>query len=154
MLLTLNFVLLNFIGVQEIIVIVMVLGFLGIIPFIFYLITLQNTFYAISPANRQMTPGQVWLLLIPFFNLVWQFIVVNKLSESLRAEFAARNIPSTEAFPGRTIGMAYCILGCCSVIPVLGSLAALAALVCWIIFWVKMHDCKIKIQQAIASANL
>ena len=145
--LTLNFVLLGLFGVKELIVIFAILGMLSIIPMIFFLLTLQNTLYAVSPANRKMPAPQVWLSLIPIFNLVWQFIVVNKISESLQAEFKEREIPTNEPFPGRTIGIAYCILFCCTIIPFLGTIAGLAGLVCWIIFWVKMHECKMKLAQ-------
>jgi hypothetical protein len=32
----------------------------------------------------------VFLLLIPLFNLVWNFIVIGKLRDSLQAEYTAR----------------------------------------------------------------
>ncbi|RKD92864.1 DUF4328 domain-containing protein [Mangrovibacterium diazotrophicum] len=156
MLLKINSILLGLFGPQEIFVIIAILGvfLLGIIPFIFYLVTLQNTLYAVSTENRKMSPGSVWLLLIPVFNLVWHFIVVDRISESLRFEFAERNINSTESSPGRSIGLAFCILSCCAVIPIVNTLAAPAALVCWIIFWVKMHECKMKLQQPQTAANV
>ncbi|SRR5215203_1959020 len=67
--------------------------FLGLflIPAIFFLLTQQNTLKAIQPHNRAMSPGQVWLQLIPIFGMIWQFFVVSKISDSLRRELAARN---------------------------------------------------------------
>jgi len=144
---TLTFVLLGLIGIPELMIIGIIALLFSLVPMIFYLLTLQNTLYAVSPANREMPAPQVWLMLIPIFNLVWQFIMVNKITESLQTEFKEREIPSNEPFPGRTIGIAYCILFCCTIIPFLGTIAGLAGLVCWIIFWVKMSECKMKLMR-------
>jgi len=134
-----------------------IIGFLciALIPTIFFLITQQNTLKSIQPANRLMEPGLVWLQLIPLFGLVWQFIVVTRVSDSLRKEFSSwQNDDSILGFsdsqamqlarqrPTYEIGIAYCILLCCSIVPLLGTLAALAALVCWIIYWVKLSEYK------------
>ena len=152
----LNFIFLGLLGPQELFLITLFFSFmlLGIIPFIFYLVTLQNTLYTVSPANRRMAPGQVWLLLIPIFNFIWHFMIVDRITDSIRNEFTERNIASNESSPGRSIGLAFCILSCCAVIPVVNTLTAPAALVCWIIFWVKMHECKMKLQQPQTAAHV
>lgn len=93
-----------------------------------------------------MPSGNVWLILIPLFGLVWQFIVVNAIADSLKEEFAKRNITCDEVRPGYGIGLTYSILFCCSIIPFIGILAALAGLICWIIYWVKIADYKNKLQ--------
>jgi hypothetical protein len=142
----LNFVLLGFIGPQEIIIILLIsLGF-GLIPLIFYLITIQNTLKAVSFENRKMQPVEVWLTLIPIFGLVWQFFIVNRVADSLKLEFSAKNITVDEERPGITIGLAYCILFCCSLIPFLGYLTSVAGFVCWIIYWVKINGYRIKMK--------
>lgn len=120
---------------------------IGLIPMIFYLLTLQNTLKEVSPENQKMPPSNVWLVLIPLFGLVWNFIIVNRMADSLAAEFAKRNIPVDEERPGYSIGLTYSILFCCSIIPVLGGLASLAGLVCWIIYWVKIAGYKTTLQQ-------
>lgn len=127
---------------EIIIIIAIVCVFIGLIPMIFFLLTLQNTLKAVSPENRRMSPGQVWLVFIPVFGVVWQFIVVNRIADSLADEFYKRNILNQEARPGYSVGIAYCILGVCSIIPFLGTLASLAALVCWIVYWVKVAGYK------------
>jgi hypothetical protein len=127
-------------GVTEIILILIIAMGFGLIPKIFYLITLQNTINEIRPENRRMEPGQVWLSLIPIFGLVWQFIIVANLGDSLKAEFQSRNLPSEEDRPGYSIGLAYCILACVSVIPFVGFLTGIASLVCWIVYWVKVYN--------------
>ena len=145
---SLNFILLGIIGPQELIIISMVLLIpLSLIPLIFYLLTIQNTLYAISSENRKMQPGQVWLSLIPLFGLVWQFIIVNRLADSLKDEFVSKNIKIDEERPGIGIGLAYCILFACSVIPFVGFVTVIGGLICWIIYWSKINDYKIKLKQ-------
>ena len=52
---------------------------LVIIPYIFFLLALQKTLKVISPENRKMPPGNVWLMFIPIFNIFWQFIMAGRL---------------------------------------------------------------------------
>lgn len=141
----LNMLLLGIIGPQEIIVILVVVAVIfgiSLIPMIFFLLTLQNTLNAISFENRKMEPGLVWLSLIPLFGMVWQFIIVDRMAGSLQAEFAKRGIAIEEARPGNSIGLAYCILFCCSLIPFVGYITSIAGLICWIIYWIKINDYK------------
>ncbi len=104
---------------------------------IFYLLTLQRALTRCSPENRAMQPGMVWLSLIPCFNLVWQFFIVINVAKSLGAEFKKRGIPEEEN-PGQGIGLAMCILKVVSAIPYVGCVTGIGALVCWIIYWVKI----------------
>ena len=119
--------------------------FLGLflIPGIFFLLTLQNTLKAISPENRRMPPGNVWLLFIPLFNIVWQFIVVDKIAQSIATECTRLNIPVTERKPTYGIGLAWNICNFFTIIPILGPFASL---VTFIIYWVKVADYKKLIQ--------
>jgi hypothetical protein len=110
-----------------------------LLPAIFYLLTLQKAFQRCSPENRAIQPGLVWLMFIPLFNVVWHFFIVLRLATSLDAEYRKRGIPE-EPQPGKNLGLAMCILVCCSFIPLLGILCSLGALVCWIIYWVKIAD--------------
>lgn len=86
-----------------------------------------------------MPPANVWLLFIPFFNIVWQFIVVDKIAQSIAAECARLNIAVTESKPTYGIGLAWNICNCISIIPIIGGLAAL---VTFIIYWVKVAGYK------------
>ncbi|CAN5750178.1 hypothetical protein BH11BAC3_BH11BAC3_33880 [soil metagenome] len=123
-------------------VIVLFILLLFLIPTIFYLLTLQRTLRAISVENRRMEPGQVWLSLIPVFNLVWVFIVVNRLSESIASECTLLNIPLAETNPTQGIGNTKNILRLCTMIPLVGILAGFGYLVCWILHWVKVNEYK------------
>jgi hypothetical protein len=144
--LKLNFILLSQIGISELIVLALILAIIIILPVIFYLITLQNTFLAISEENRKMQPGLVWLTLIPLFGIVWEFVIVNRMADSLKAEFVKREIKVEEDRPGFNMGLAFLILSCCSIIPVLGAFAGIGAVVCWIIYWVQISTYKAKLQ--------
>jgi hypothetical protein len=108
-----------------------------LIPAIFFNLTLQKALNRCAPENRAMQPGMVWLLLIPLFNLVWQFLVVINVAKSLGAEFQKRGM-AEEPEPGKTLGLVMCILVCCGIIPYLGVLCSIGALICWIMYWVKI----------------
>jgi len=113
-----------------------------LIPTIFYFISLQRALEAVSAENRQMPPGQVWLSLIPIFNFVWMFFVVSKIAESFRLECLRLNIATTETRPSQGIGNTKNILRLCSFIPVLGIIANLGFIVCWILHWLKVNEYK------------
>ena len=125
-------------GAPELVVIFLVCGLLMILPAVFYLLSLQRTLERCAPVSRTLSPGLVWLMLIPLFNLVWHFIVVVNISKSLHNEFARRNIPNAEPEPGKGIGLAMCILAATGLIPLIGILTSLAGFICWIVYWVKV----------------
>ena len=143
-------------GWTEILLILIIVLAIFLVPMILFLLTQQNILKAIRPDNRRIQPGEVWLQLIPLFNIVWQFIVVSRISESIRNEINGRAADSflgaanpifandVEPRPTYSIGLAYCILGLCGIIPLLGWLASLAALVCWIIYWTQIAAYKNK----------
>ena len=135
------------------IVIILIAIAIALIPMIFFLITQQNTLKAVSPELRKMSPGNVWLQLIPLFGMVWQFMVVSAIADSLKAEYAKRNIPVQEDRPSYGIGLTYCILFVCGIIPFLGGLASLGGLVCWIIYWVKIAEYKNKLAAMVPPAG-
>ena len=124
----------------HILVLLFVFSVFFLIPAIFYLLTLQNALNKCAPTSRVIEPGMVWLLLIPFLNLIWNFIVVTGVAKSLATEYARRGIPSSEPLPGRSIGVAMSVCNCCCIIPVLGAFAGLAGLVLWIVYWIKIAE--------------
>jgi hypothetical protein len=129
-------------GIAEIFLAFVIIFGVLLLPTIFYLITLQTTLNQVKPENRKMDPGLVWLALIPLFKIIWQFFIVVNVADSLKAEFARRNINVGEDRPGYSIGLTFCILNVCSIIPFLGFLTALAGFICWIIYWVKIAGFK------------
>jgi hypothetical protein len=112
-----------------------------LVPMIFYLVTLQKALNRCSPESRAMNPGLVWLMLIPLFNIVWQFFIVLNMAKSLGAEFQKRGI-AEEPNPGQTLGMVMCI----------GNLiCGPVGLICWIIYWVKIAGFSSKLAEAPAA---
>jgi predicted membrane channel-forming protein YqfA (hemolysin III family) len=125
-------------GIGAVIMIVILgLSLIELIAGIFYILSLQKALNRCAPENRAMDPGLIWLLLIPCFNFIWHFFVVINMAKSLGAEFQKRGI-TEEREPGKTIGLVASVLWVCSLIPFLNYLCHPAALVCWIIYWVKI----------------
>jgi hypothetical protein len=100
---------------------------------VLYLLTLQRALERCAPEVRAMKPAMVWLMLIPLCNIVWQFVVVLRVSRSLGAEFARRGVPEHEA-PGKGVGLAMCICACL-------TLALPIAFILWIVYWVRIAGC-------------
>jgi|ERR1700674_4565854 hypothetical protein len=128
------------IGLPELVV-VLVAGLL-FVPAVLYLRTLQRALERCSPESRTMSPGKVWLLFVPLFNLIWQFLVVTKLAKSLHNEFTRRSLPNSESTlaPGRVVGLAMCISTLVSLVPLIAPVASIAGFVCWIVYWVKIAN--------------
>lgn len=78
---------------------------------IFFLLTLHKLLKKCRSRNRTMEPGLVWLNLIPCFQLVWQFITVNRIDETLRAEFRERGIGRRSDSYAKGVGIASCTMG-------------------------------------------
>ena len=101
---------------------------------IFYLITLSRALSYCSPESRKMSPGLVWIEIIPFIGFIWAFVNFINVSGSIGNEFRRRGI-SSEENPGMLIGIVSAVLTLCAGVI---QFAGLAALVCWIIYWVKI----------------
>lgn len=114
---------------------------------VFYLLNLQNLLKEISPANRQVEPGNVWLMFIPLFNIIYPFILYPKITDSVKMEMESRGMAESGDY-GRGIGIALPVTGLCGIIPVIGILASLANLVLFILFWVKMAGYKTKLKNS------
>jgi hypothetical protein len=139
-----------------------------VIPAILFFLAQQRTLQVISPENREISPGSVWLQLIPAFGMIWQFIVVIRIAQSVSKEMASKigesildssqvQIKLTDESPTYTIGLAYCTLTTLGVIinystmhsssylALFGSFFALTGMVCWIIYWVRLVNTKNKL---------
>ena len=125
------------ISLAGIFMIVLICAGVVLIPEIFFVLSMQKAIRRCSPENRTLTPGMAWLMLIPLFNLVWDFIVVKEVAATLEREFKKRNVP-VEPSPGKNIGFAWCILSVGALIPLLGILSVMGAIVCWILYWAKI----------------
>lgn len=124
----------------HLLVVFFVFGIFLLLPTIFYILTLQKTLSQCAPVSRTMEPGLVWLYLIPFVNLVFHFFIVFAIANSVANEFARRGAAIDDPQPGQSLGLAMCICACCAIIPIFGLLAALAHLILWIMYWVKVSE--------------
>jgi len=104
---------------------------------------LMTCFKRIPAEFRKQEPGMVWLLLIPCFNIVWNFFVYPKLADSYQAYF--QSVGRTEFGDcGRQTAMIYCILVVASIplsfvlafIPIVGPLANCAISIATLVFWI------------------
>jgi hypothetical protein len=112
----------------------------SVLPAIFYGRTLSRTLNKCSRLSRALEPGVLWLLFLPFVNLLWNFIVVLGMANSLKNEFSFRNTTIAEPAPGRMVGIAMSVCGVCTLIPNLGIAAGLAQLVFCLLYWVKISE--------------
>jgi hypothetical protein len=108
---------------------------------IFFLVSMSKALDRCRPRNRSMEPGMVWLMLIPLFNIIWSYFLVNRVTESIKREFRSRGWPQSGDF-GQGIGMTACVIWSVNFfaqcIPYLGPVLFLVQVICWIVFWVKI----------------
>jgi hypothetical protein len=131
-------------GVVLVFALVMLAG--GLLLDIFYLLSMSKALNRCSPENRKMSPGMVWLMLVPLLGIVWQYMVVDAVSTSLGLEFRKRGMVLASEKPHFGIGLTSCIANTIYLmtfwIPFVGSCIGLptsiTGLVCLIIFWVKI----------------
>jgi hypothetical protein len=128
-------------------VIIFMILVLSVVPYIFFLLTLQNTVRLVNPVNRHMKPEQVWLMFIPVFNFLWVFWMIAGVADSVEDELRARGMPAPLNRPGYSVGLGYAICLCVSfvlrLIPymnVIGIFAGFVGFVLWIIYWVQIYN--------------
>ncbi len=123
--------------------------FLGLL--IAYLFTLNNTLKAVAPFNRKAEISHVWLMLIPAFNLIWQFVLYKKIADSIRAEYVARGI-NEDVEPSYVTGVAAAALLTITMVgnqfshSLIFSLLSFASMCTWIAYWVQINTHKKRIQ--------
>jgi hypothetical protein len=114
-----------------------------LLPWFFFLLNLQTLLTNVSPENRRMSPGLVWLNFIPVFQLGWFIYTVVKVKDSLTAEFRSRGW-FIDGDLGYNVGLTAGILWVASFvigwIPFIGWVLPLAGIICWILYWLKTSD--------------
>lgn len=121
---------------------------------VFFLLNLQGALSQCAPESRRMPPGQVWLILIPLFGIVWMFVVVSRIADSLAAEFKRRQLPLDSERPGYAVGLVMSIAGCGGIIRNIGKywqiqelywmgiVIAFVMIVLMIVYWVQIDGYK------------
>ena len=120
-----------------------------LLPWFFFLLNLQNLLERVSPANRRMAPGLVWLNFIPLFHLGWFIYTVIKVRDSVSAESQSRGW-MLDGDLGYNVGLTAGILWIAAFfigwIPFIGWVLPLAGVICWIIYWLKTSDLKHRLE--------
>lgn len=130
-------------GFQELLLLGFVVAIL--VPGIFFLIELQNALQTIDIGYRKIVPGNVWLLLIPLFNLVYIFIVVNAIADGFQKQLTFYGTYGNEK-PTFYIGLAWGVSIICGRLPVVGPFITLAGLILWIVYWIKVYNIRKQLQ--------
>ena len=78
-------------------------------PYIYMLVRSMQALQAVRRRNRSMPPGLVWVALIPFVNVVMNFVIALKTSEALENEFEDRRM-RPRGDHGKQLGMTYAVL--------------------------------------------
>lgn len=105
---------------------------------VFFLLTLSRALRECGPDARTIEPGMVWLYLIPLFNLYWVFVLGHRVPESLGNEFRDRRTHRRGEDYGEGVGRWYAITSVLGIVPIVNYIAGPAALVLFILFWVKV----------------
>ncbi len=100
----------SFVGIIVIAVIMIVSILSAISAVLAFLYTM--TFFRIPEEHRRIHLGRIWLVMIPFFGVVWLYVLVRKLASSFQAYFEAQD-PEDEPMPegdfGRKSGLFMCL---------------------------------------------
>ena len=116
---------------------------------VLYCVLIYKAWNQIQDGHQQTSAGMaVGLTFVPFFGFYWMFVAVWGLSKDLNAYTRRYAIPAPVVNEG--LALTYCILCCVSIIPYLGFLTLLAALV---IQFVMLNEIK-AVSMAIAHAKL
>ncbi|MDA9161527.1 hypothetical protein N9O13_03955 [Crocinitomicaceae bacterium] len=121
------------------IIFILIFVLIAVVIAIFYLLNLQNLMKSIKEENREVPPSNVWLMLIPVFNLIYAFILYPKISASVKKELESRGL---EGDGSKNLGLALAITGALGIVPVVNSISGIVNLVIWIIWWSKTSGYK------------
>lgn len=122
--------------------------FFGVVMLIVWALfanTVRNTLRLIAKENQAILPSQSWFLLLPFFNIYWNFEVARRLSYSLNNEFFDRKI-AVEENPGYNAGMIYAWSYLVFHLPFPPFIRMLAMIVCFVYFisyWFKINQYRV-----------
>lgn len=108
--------------------------------------TIIDAMTLVRPANRLTEVGNIALTFIPFFNLVYGFIIYPKICDSIKNEFNELGIEEKSDF-GKGLAITFQILLLTFIIPFLNILSIIAALIVGIVFWVKINEYKAKLAE-------
>jgi hypothetical protein len=121
-----------------------IVAVIGISIAMFICWMLYSCLKRIPESFRLQQPGLAFLLLIPFFNLVWNFFVYPPLAKSYKAYFDSKGDTSVGDC-GYGIGLAYSICAALCVVPLINIVTGIATLVLLILYLIKAWNLRSRI---------
>jgi hypothetical protein len=144
-----------------------ILAFFGlwIIVKIYFIVTIQKLLKQIAPENRCISNQSLWYILIPIYNLYWNFVVASKISYSLKLEYYSKglifkNTPLSNIGPIWAITSSFYLIvflvkfssQLIFIISVLGMFLSMASIILFFSYWLLIIEHK-KILVAIEVAQ-
>ncbi len=102
---------------------------------------------AVPPESRLREPKHVWLLMVPIFNIVWNFFVFPRISESFQHYFYSRGVAKVGDC-GEKLAWWYCGLCVAFVAPCINLAAMIAAAVVIILYLQRVDELRLRILRA------
>lgn len=129
------------------IILLLIIGLGSLVAQVVFLLNLQQILSEIRKENRTVKPGNVWLLFIPLFNLIYPFILYPAISNAIKKEFASRKFDNTGSF-GLELGIILASIAILAIIPFDMSRIAfgISYFAVWIAYWSKMHGYKVDLE--------
>lgn len=122
--------------------------FFGVICFalsLSFIISAITTYFIYKPYSQlpqqfqTLAPGLIWLLLVPLVNVVMVFLVALQVPDAFKRYFNSVGNYSVGDC-GKMVGLIWAIAVLCSFVPFLNYIAWIPALVCMVMFMVKLWD--------------
>ncbi len=82
---------------------------IGLAINVLFCLALVKTLLQVKEENRRIKPLLIWLILVPGFNVLWNFFVVIRMSQSIKNELDSRDF-EVEGNPTLYVGLTYAIL--------------------------------------------
>ena len=105
---------------------------------------LVDAFEHIPPRYRLQEPNMVWLLMVPLFNIYWNFKVFPAIAESYQVYFYSRGIADVDDC-GERLARWYCGLGLTWIIPCVDFVTGIASAVVVIKFLIEADRLKYRV---------
>ena len=113
---------------------------LFVIPWIAFCWVVSRAVGRVARELQLIPPAQVWLMLLPCWNLYWVFVVCQKVPRSLWSQLAGRQQLPDVGDCGETIGVLFSISVVISVLPRIGLIGFVAQAVLGTAFAVRVHQ--------------
>jgi hypothetical protein len=101
-----------------------------------YCRSLHKCLSLVQPSCQAMNPKMVWLMFVPFYNIVEDFFIILNVTHSIEREAQINQRLEVLNSFGRVSGFGWCIAQVAALFPsFLGEAAGFIALIFWVIHW-------------------